>query len=31
MPQIAVLLGFAAVFFLIAVRRFDYESQEAAL
>lgn len=31
MPQVAVLLGFAAVFFLIAVRRFDYESQEAAL
>jgi ABC-2 type transport system permease protein len=29
MPQIAVLAGFALVFFIIAARRFDFEHQEA--
>lgn len=29
LPQIAVLAGFALVFFLIALRRFDFETQES--
>ncbi|HEX9028632.1 MAG TPA: ABC transporter permease [Anaerolineales bacterium] len=29
LPQIAALLGFAVIFFLIAVRRFKFENQEA--
>jgi hypothetical protein len=28
-PQIAVLFAFALFFFLIAIRRFNFESQEA--
>jgi ABC-2 type transport system permease protein len=30
LPQIAVLAGFAVLFFLIALRRFDFETQETA-